>query len=565
MVRAARLWAALGLIVSLSATAAASQAAEPSTAVVRVPFPQEDGGLTPYTFERGYGLMTLVYDTLLQRGASGTPRPLLARSVARRGRTVTVRLRRGARWHDGRRVTAGDVQFTFERFSERRHPRFTPQLRDVESVVAVDSRTVVFRLRRPSLGFTELPLADVPIIPRHLWERLPQGRRAPAGLAVGSGPYRLVEHRRGRLYRFEANRRWFETPRVAEIRVPIIRTTREALDALSDRQVDALPLTPAASETAGLGRAGVELLTGPSYTGTVLAFNTRAAPFDDAAVRRAVGHALDLDRIVAALGPRGAAPVAVPADRGYVHPASPWAAARLHAFRPAVARLKLAERALPPLTILASRDDVLRQEGGRQVVLSLRRAGVAVRLVSLPRERFERALATPAGGPLFQAAITTTAPLASRDPSFLAALFGSRSGLLGRTGYASARFDRAVARIGAAGSRPARRQAVRATLRVLADESPVVPLFFAQAAFPFRPQAYDGWRLTRSGDLLDKTSFVGTSTGARASRKRTPPAVASPLDDLGESGDGGPSPLLLVIAACVAGGGALAFWRAGRS
>ncbi len=565
MLRAARLAAALGLVVLLPATVGAAHAAAATTPVVHVPFPQEDGGLTPYTFELGYGLMTLVYDTLLQRDASGTPRPLLARSVARRGRTVTVRLRPDARWHDGRRVTADDVRFTFERFSARRHPRFTPQLRDLESLAAVDSRTVAFRLRRPSLGFAELPLADVPIIPRHLWEGLPAGRRAPAGLAVGSGPYRLVEHRRGRLYRFKANRDWFGTPRVAEIRVPIIRTTQGAIDALRDRKVDALPLTPSAPETAGLGEVGVELLTGLSYTGTVLAFNTRAAPFDDPAVRRAVGHALDLDRVVAALGPRGTPSVAVPADRGYVHPASQWAAARLHAYRPEAARLTLSERAVPPLTILAPEDDVLRREGGRQVVLALRRIGVAARVASLPQKRFERALADPATGPPYQAAITTAAPLASRDPSFLAALFGTGGSSLGRTGYSSARFDRAVAGIGKASSSAARRRAVRVTLRVLAQDSPVVPLFFARAAFPFRPDVYDGWRLTRGGDLLDKASFVGTRAGPPGSRERTPPAVADPIDDLGESGDGGPPVLLLIIAGGLAAGAVLVIWRAGRS
>lgn len=547
-----------------AAAAPAARAAGPSTPLVRVPFPQEDGSLTPYTFELGYGLMTLVYDTLTARDAKGTPQPLLAQSVARRGRTVTVRLRPEARWHDGRRLTAADVAFTFERFAQRRHPRFTPQLRDIESIRAVDARTVVFRLRRSSLGFAELPLADVPIIPRHLWEPLPPGRRAPAGLPVGSGPYRLVEHRRGRLYRFRANRRWFETPRVAEIQVPIIRTTRAALDALRDRRADALPLTPAPSETASLGEVGVELLTGASYTGTVLAFNTRVAPFDDPAVRRAVGQALDLGRIVTALGPRGGDPVAVPADRGYVHPRSPWAAARLHAFRPDAARVTLAERALSPLTILASQDDAVREEGGRQVVLSLRRLGVDARLVSLPRERFERALGTPSEAPSFQAAITTAAPLASRDPSFLAAMFGSDSGSLGRTGYSSARFDRVAARIGAAGSRAARRRAVAATLRVLADDNPAVPLFFARAAFPFRPEVYDGWRLTRGGDLLDKASFVGARTQKPTARERISPAAADPVDDLGESGDGGLPLLLLVGAAGIAALGAVAFWRIGR-
>ena len=96
---------------------------------------------------------------------------------------------------------------------------------------------------------------------------------------------------------------------------------------------------------------------------------------------------------------------------------------------------------------------------------------------------------------------------------------------------------------------------------MLADDSPVVPLFFARAAFPFRPAVYDGWRLTRGGDLLDKASFIGARAEKPTSRERIPP---DPIDDLGKSGDGGLSLAVLVLAACVAAGVAVALWRIGR-
>jgi peptide/nickel transport system substrate-binding protein len=89
-------------------------AAAPEAKVVRLPLPQYDGTLTPYSFELAYPLVTLVYDTLLWRDADGVPQPWLARSVKRSngGRRLTVRLRRGVRWHDGRPLTANDVAFT---------------------------------------------------------------------------------------------------------------------------------------------------------------------------------------------------------------------------------------------------------------------------------------------------------------------------------------------------------------------------------------------------------------------------------------------------------------------
>ncbi|MEJ7787330.1 MAG: ABC transporter substrate-binding protein [Solirubrobacteraceae bacterium] len=159
---------------------AAAQSSATRADLVRLPFPRDDGTLTPTTFERGYSLMTLVYDTLMLRDASGAPQPWLARSLRKSdgGRRITLRLRGGVRWHDGRPLTASDVAFTFDFVAARPHPRFTPQLLDVEQVKAVDRLTVEITLREPAPGFPAQPLADLPILPRHLWEDLPEGSPA---------------------------------------------------------------------------------------------------------------------------------------------------------------------------------------------------------------------------------------------------------------------------------------------------------------------------------------------------------------------------------------------------
>ncbi|MBW3608732.1 MAG: hypothetical protein KY463_10310, partial [Actinobacteria bacterium] len=123
------------LIMSVAPPAHAP-AQEPRPSLVRIPIPQDDGSLTPYTFESAYPLVTLIYDTLLWRDAQGIPQPWLARSIARSdgGRRLTIRLAENVRWHDGRPLTAADVAFTFEFVRARRHPRFSPQLRELASV-----------------------------------------------------------------------------------------------------------------------------------------------------------------------------------------------------------------------------------------------------------------------------------------------------------------------------------------------------------------------------------------------------------------------------------------------
>lgn len=512
---------------------------------VRIPFPRDDGSLTPYTFRLGYPLVSLVYDTLMLRDASGTPRPWLARSVSRDGLQITIELRRDARWQDGRPVTAADVVFTFDHVAERPHPRFSPQVRDVERVEASGSHTVVVTLRRPSLGFLDQPLADLPILPAHLWSDLPPDQPAPRGLPIGSGPYRLVEHRKGERYRFVANRRYFRgRPAVDEIEVPIIRRADATFEALRRREVDAIPVSLPGGSTAGLGGLGVDLAQGTSYLGVVLMLNVRGAPFDRPEVRRAFAQALDLTRIARSVG--GAAPngATLPADRGYVHPTTRWAARQpLHRYDPAAARVTIAEQALPPFPILVPRDDPIRLRIGRQVANALQAVGVTTQVVELSQRRLEVAVGQDGAQPTFAAAIWSAQPLASYDPSFLRAVFGDPdTNPLNYSGYRSAEFDRLADAVAAAPTTSARRRAVAAELRLLARDLPVIPIAFPPGSFAFRPAAYEGWAFVEGSGIFEKRSFVtrgaagAAAAGAGAGVPDAPP-IGDPIDR--SAGDGG--------------------------
>jgi peptide/nickel transport system substrate-binding protein len=477
--------------------------------LVRLPIPAYDGTLTPYTFESGYPLMALVYDTLMWRNAGGAPRPWLAQSVQRSqgGRRITIRLREGVRWHDGRPLTAADVAFTFDFMAQRFHPRFTPQLEDVESTTASDPSTVTIELRRRSLGFDDQPLADVPILPRHLWEGLPEGRAAPRGPTVGSGPYRLVRADRRAGYGFQANRSYFNgRPAVDRIRVPVIREEGRTYRALQRRRVDMLPVSLPERPAARLGRAsGISVDRGHSYSGTSLLFNLRRPPFDRAAARRAVANALDLERVLRNVGP------GVPADHGYIHPSSPWASEpALQRADPPAARRALSRLDLPPLRILAPNNDPLRAEAGRQVGLALRRAGADATVVEVSRSSLGRAIGEDGSTADFEAAIISTPPLASYDPDFLTAIFGAdpRDAPLNYSGYRSGAFEAHAERAKSAFTRAARERAVQAELRLLATDLPELPLFFSEGAFAFRPAIYDGWVFVKGTGILDKRSFL---------------------------------------------------------
>lgn len=489
---------------------------------VRLPFPQDDGTLTPYTFELGYPLVTLIYDTLLWRDARGTPRPWLARAVesSADGRQLTIRLVEGARWHDGRPLTADDVAFTFDFVARHPHPRFTPELRAVENVVVANPSTVVINLLHPSPGFADQPMSDLPILPAHLWQDLPRGRLAPEGLPVGSGPYRLVDHLPGESYRFAANADHFRgPPSVSTLEVPIIGDVNRTLQALERRRVDMIPVSLPRDAAARVEGLGTRVLEGPSYLGTVLMFNLRQSPFDRPEARRAVSSALDLRRVTRAVGS------AVAADRGYIHPASPWASPTvLHRTKDvAAARQELAQLDLPPIEVLAADNDPVKLEAGRQVALALERAGVKASSRGIPRDELSRAVGEVGGQPSFSAAIWTSPPLASYDPDFLRRLFGSDPGdaTLNYPGYRNPAFDELTQRIASTTDLAARRSATNEALRTLATDLPVVPLFFSTGSFIFRPAVYDGWVFVKGTGLLDKRSFLDAPPGRTGSTQTT--------------------------------------------
>ena len=496
-------------------TAPASGRSGRQAPLVRLPFPHDDGSLTPYSFRLGYPLMTLVYDTLLWRDLDGVAQPWLAGAVEQSadGRAITVRLAEGAKWHDGKPVTADDVAFTFGFVMDHPHPRFTPQLRAVERVEASDPSTAVIALRHPSPGFFDQPLADLPILPAHLWRGLPADRSAPEGLPVGSGPYRLVDYRPGRSYRFEANPSYFRgAPAVAAIEVPVIDDLETTLQALERRRVDMLPLSLPGETAQRFEGLGTRVVKGPSYVGTALVLNTRRAPLDRVEARRAVARALDLDRIARVAGD------ATPALRGYVHPASPWSSPRvLHEFDQRAAREALAGAGVTFLDVMAPANDPGNLEAGRQVALALRRAGVEAGVRPVAPAQLARALGEDGSAPSVQAAILGTSPLASYEPDFLRTVFGSglEEAPWNHAGYQSAGFDALAERIATTTDPLARRAAVAEALRLLAHDAPVVPLFFAAGTYAYRPVVYDGWVFVKGSGLLDKRSFVEPAVAPR--------------------------------------------------
>ncbi|MBW3589650.1 MAG: ABC transporter substrate-binding protein [Actinobacteria bacterium] len=497
------------LTIAFTSHPAAPQTSSPAVTAdepLRIAFHRDDGSLTPFTFEHGYSLMTLIYDTLLWRDREGNSQPWLASSIEREADTrFTVRLGDGARWHDGRPVEAEDVVFTFQYLKERYHRRFTPQLLRLRSVSAPDPATVVFNLTSPDPGFPDLALTDVPILPKHLWEGL-AATEVPQGLPVGSGPYRLSAYVQGDGYVFTAADDYFRgAPAVKQVEVLIIPTTEERLQAIERGGVDMTPVPFPRRAATRVGRVGTVISEGPGFAPTMLLLNTRQPPFDDVVARQLVSIAMNLKRASNAIGR------AVPAGKGLIHPESQWAPGEdLHVFDRDEARRGFSDLRLPPIEIMAPTNDLVQLEAGEQAAISLRQAGAEAEMV----RRRENDLISSIGGtgrePTFTAAIWTGHDLPSFAPQFLRSMFGPD--IVGSpysySGLWNSELAIAFNAMSAAQEMSERQAAVESVLRAIHQQAPVVPLAFSNRVFAYKQSAYSGWGFIKGRGILDKRSFV---------------------------------------------------------
>jgi peptide/nickel transport system substrate-binding protein len=116
--------------------------------------------------------------------------------------TWRFRLRPGARWHDGKSVTADDVVFSFDAFSDSifdatARSYLAGRLR----VTPEDSVTVRIAFSEPSPEQLYDATYHVRIFPRHVWDTIPRQRwlgDTTLGHLVGSGPYHIQDWQRGR-------------------------------------------------------------------------------------------------------------------------------------------------------------------------------------------------------------------------------------------------------------------------------------------------------------------------------------------------------------------------------
>jgi peptide/nickel transport system substrate-binding protein len=154
----------------------------------------------------------LFYEPLVSFDPDGNFVPILAAEVptqqngqvARDGISVTVKLKKGVHWHDGKPFTADDVVFTWEYAADPATAAVSSgSYRDIARVEKLDAHAVKIVFKTPTPFWAN---AYRGVIPKHVFRAFKGGRsrEAPDNLKpVGTGPYRIVEFKPGDVLRAE--------------------------------------------------------------------------------------------------------------------------------------------------------------------------------------------------------------------------------------------------------------------------------------------------------------------------------------------------------------------------
>ncbi|TIM34208.1 MAG: ABC transporter substrate-binding protein, partial [Mesorhizobium sp.] len=109
-----------------------------------------------------------------------------------------------AKWSDGRPVTADDVLFTYDVFTEKGRPPYSARMSMVAKLEKTGDRSVRFTFNDKANRETPLIIALTPILPKHAFNKETFDRTTLKPV-IGSGPYTVAQVAPGQRIVFKRN------------------------------------------------------------------------------------------------------------------------------------------------------------------------------------------------------------------------------------------------------------------------------------------------------------------------------------------------------------------------
>jgi len=253
-----------------------------------------------------YEIWSLNYDFLVNHDPEGNPVPGLAESwtTSPDGLTWTFKIRKGAKWHDGVPVTAGDVAFTYNLIIQKKISTYTLYMKNIQEAVAVDDSTVEIRCSEPKANMLSLWIY---ILPEHIWSKIDKPMKYQVTYPmIGSGPFQCVAWKKGSFAKMvKVPGYWGGEPAIDEVIFEIYTNTDTMTQDLKAGTIDGAQDIPPAQFAALSGTQGFKGSEMNLFNFEYLSFNCYSEStslghpvLKDVRFRRALNWAVDKQKLV---------------------------------------------------------------------------------------------------------------------------------------------------------------------------------------------------------------------------------------------------------------------------
>nr|MBC7245394.1 peptide ABC transporter substrate-binding protein [Chloroflexota bacterium] len=402
--------------------------------------------------------------------------------ISEDGKTYTFFLQEGARFHNGRPVTAADFKYSLERACDPRtgstvaevylgdivgaKEKLAGQANEIRGVEVLDERTLRITIDAPKayflakLTYSTAFVVDQETVDQADWFKRPNG----------TGPFKLQEYSKQRIVLQRNDYYHRGKPKLAQ--VVFLLTGGSPMSMYENGELDIVGVGPADIERVRdpTNPLHAELSIVPQLDIQYLGFDVRQPPFDDVKIRQAFNLTVDRQKICDVVWKGMRTPA-----QGIVPPGMPdyKRETSLLSYDPQRAKQLIVESRygdvthLPPITLsISGREGQL--PSYMEAIVAMYRENLGIEIAV---EQSEDVLA--AEPQFFNLGWIADYP----DPeNFLDILFHSQSGL-NHTRYANSQVDRLLEEARIETTTPRRMELYRQAEEIIVAEAPWVPLW----------------------------------------------------------------------------------------
>ncbi len=253
--------------------------------------------LNPHLFGGEMYAQKLLYDTLVTINTDGTYAPSLAESwdISEDGLTYTFHIRKGVKFTDGELCDANAIKANFDALHAFKERYIWTFLSVLDHFEVPDANTFVIKLTEPRYA-TMIELGVLRPFAMTSPKVMKNGLTKDGVTAyVGTGPYKLVEHKTDEYAVFEANENyWGPKPKIRKITAKVIPDNQTRLMALEKGEIDLIfgkNMIDGDAIKKFSGMKGFKTSLSEPASTRELVLNSTNPILNDLNVRRALNHA----------------------------------------------------------------------------------------------------------------------------------------------------------------------------------------------------------------------------------------------------------------------------------